>query len=82
MDKCRQSGHPRGNGGHRRENHARGKTQLRKTKHKKAHKWQIDNIRLYLLKAGGTIRKTVKRIYIKLSKAFVYKDLLQELAFQ
>jgi hypothetical protein len=58
------------------------KQMIRKTKHKKAHKRQIDNIRLYLLKAGGTITKTMKRIYIKLSKAFVYKDLLHELAFQ
>ena len=58
------------------------KQMIRKTKHKKAHKWQIDNIRLFLLKAGGTITKTVKRIYIKLSKAFAYKDLLYELAFQ
>lgn len=58
------------------------KQMIRKTKFKKAHKWQIDNIRLYLLKAGGTITKTVKRIYIKISKAFVYKNLLHELAFQ
>ena len=58
------------------------KQMIKKTKCKKAHKWQIDNIRLYLLKVGGTITKTVKRIYIRLLKAFVYKDLLQELAFQ
>lgn len=58
------------------------KKMIRKTKFHKAHKWQIDNIRLYLLKAGGTINKTAKRIYFKLSKAFVYKDLLLELAFQ
>jgi hypothetical protein len=58
------------------------KQMIRKTKFKKRHKWQIDNIRLYLLKAGGIITKTVKRIYIKLSKSFVYKNLLYELAFQ
>lgn len=58
------------------------KQMIKKTKFHKAHKWQIDNIRLYLLKAGGTIKKTVKRIYLKISKAFVYKDLLLELAFQ
>ncbi len=58
------------------------KKMIRKTKFHKAHKWQIDNIRLYLLKAGGTIKKTAKRIYFKLSKAFVYKDLLLELAYQ
>ena len=58
------------------------KNMIRKTKFHKAYKWQIDNIRLYLLKAGGTIKKTTKRIYLKISKAFVYKDLLLELAFQ
>lgn len=58
------------------------KKMIKKTRFTKAHKWQIDNIRLYLLKAGGTIKKTAKRIYLKISKAFVYKDLLLELAFQ
>jgi len=58
------------------------KKMIRKTRFIKAYKWQIDNIRLYLLKAGGTIKKTTKRIYLKISKAFVYKDLLLELAFQ
>ena len=58
------------------------KKMIRKTSFKKAYKWQIDNIRLYLLKAGGTIKKTTRRIYLKISKAFVYKDLLLELAFQ
>ncbi|NOZ46816.1 MAG: IS1380 family transposase [Chlorobi bacterium] len=58
------------------------KKMIKKTRFTRAHKWQIDNIRLYLLKAGGTIKKTAKRIYFKISKAFVYKDLLIELAFQ
>ena len=58
------------------------KTMIKRTKHVKAQKWQIDNIRLYLLKAGGTIKKTLKRVYVKLSKAFVYRDLLQELIMQ
>jgi hypothetical protein len=58
------------------------KQMIRNTKHSNAKKWQIDNIRLYLLKVGGTIKKTAKRIYIKLSKSFVYKELFQELIFQ
>jgi len=58
------------------------KQMIRKTKFHKAYKWQIDNIRLYLLKVGGTIKKTARRVYLKLSKAFVHKDLLLELAFQ
>jgi len=58
------------------------KQMIKKTNHIKAHKWQIDNIRLYLLKVGGTIKKTVKRVYIRLSKSFVYKELFRELIFQ
>jgi hypothetical protein len=58
------------------------KQMIKKTKHINAHKWQVDNIRLYLLKAGGTIKKTVKRIYIQISRAFVYKELLKNLATQ
>ena len=36
-------------------------------------------IRVLLLKVGGTIRKTKKRIRHKLSKSFVYRDLFVEL---
>ena len=58
------------------------KTMIKKTKfNKKAHKWQVDNIRLYLLKVGGTVKKTVKRIYFQFSKAFVYKKLFEQLIF-
>jgi len=52
---------------------------IRKTKFKKAHKWQIDNIRLFLLKAGRTIKKTKRKIFISISKTFVYRDLLVEI---
>ena len=55
---------------------------IKKTKFTKAHKWQIDNIRLYLLKVGGTVKKTVKRIYFQFSKAFVHKELFEQLVFQ
>ena len=58
------------------------KGMIKKTKFKKAHKWQIDNIRLYLLKVGGTIKKTVKRIYFQFSKSFVYQKLFEKLIFQ
>lgn len=56
------------------------KTMIKKTGYKQAHKWQIDNIRLYLLKVGGTIKKTVKRIYFQFSKSFRYRKLFEELA--
>ena len=58
------------------------KTMIKKTKFKSAYKWQIDNIRLYLLKVGGTVKTTVKRIYFRFSKSFVYKDLFEKLVFQ
>ena len=44
-----------------------------------AQKWQVSSIRTYLLKVGATIKITKKRIYYKLSKAFVYQDLFQKL---
>jgi hypothetical protein len=57
------------------------KVMIKKTKFKQAHKWQIDNIRLYLLKVEGTVKRTVKRIYFQFSKSFVYKKLFEELIF-
>ena len=58
------------------------KGMIKKTKFTKAHKWQINNIRLYLLKVGGTIKKTVRRIYFQFSKSFVHKKLFEQLVFQ
>ncbi len=58
------------------------KGMIKETKFTKAHKWQIDNIRLYLLKVGGTIKKTVKRIYFQFSKAFAHKKLFEQLIFR
>jgi hypothetical protein len=57
------------------------KSMIKKTKFKKAHKWQIDNIRLFILKVGGTVKITIKRIYFKFSKSFTHKKLFKELAF-
>ena len=58
------------------------KSRIQKTKAQKAKKWQISNIRTLLLKIGGTIKITKKRIYYKLSKAFVHQDLFKELIMQ
>jgi len=55
------------------------KDNIKKTRFKKVKKWQINTIRVLLLKIGATIKYTKKRIFYKLSKAFVYKDLFQEL---
>ncbi len=58
------------------------KGMIKETKFTKAHKWQIDNIRLYLLKVGGTVKKTMKRIYFQFSKAFAHKKLFEQLIFR
>jgi hypothetical protein len=58
------------------------KKAIRKTKFEIAKKWQIDTIRTLLLKIGATIKKTKRRIYYRLSKAFVHQDLFNALIFQ
>ncbi|SEA54038.1 Transposase DDE domain group 1 [Porphyromonadaceae bacterium NLAE-zl-C104] len=52
---------------------------IEKTRFQNAKSWQVDTIRTLLLKVGGTIKRTKKRIIYKLSKSFVYKDLFTEL---
>lgn len=58
------------------------KKKIKNTSFPKAMKWQISSIRTYLLKVGATIKKTKRRIYYRLSKAFVYQDLFRELITQ
>ena len=55
------------------------KVEIKKTNFIKAKKWQINNIRLFLLKVGGTIKKTKRRIVVSLSDSFAYKDLYMQL---
>jgi len=55
---------------------------IRKTKFEIAKKWQIGTIRTLLLKIGATIKITKRRIYYRLSKAFVHQDLFKALIFQ
>ena len=55
------------------------KLRIGKTKHQKAKKWQVSNIRLYLLKVGAMIKTRVRQIRISFSKAFRYQELLSEL---
>lgn len=55
------------------------KLMIAKTSHQKAKKWQIDSIRLYLLKVGATLKKRVRSITIEFSKAFPQQELLGEL---
>jgi DNA-binding transcriptional MerR regulator len=41
--------------------------------------WQVNNIRLHLLKIGSILKERVKYITLRFSKAFVHQDLLTEL---
>lgn len=58
------------------------KTKIKKTTFQEAKRWQISSIRTYLLKVGATIKITKRRIFYRLSKSFVYKDLFRELIMQ
>ena len=58
------------------------KQQIAKTTIKEAHKWCVDSIRVRLLKIGATIRKTKRRVYYQLSKAFVHQNLFRQLITQ
>jgi hypothetical protein len=55
------------------------KANIKKTSFEKAKKWQISSIRTHLLKVGATIKITKRRIYYRLSKAFVHQHLFKEL---
>lgn len=55
------------------------KQAIGKTENEKAKKWQIDTIRVSLLKVGATIKETKRRVYYRFSKAFVQQELLSEL---
>jgi hypothetical protein len=57
------------------------KLAIAKTPFKQAKTWQIDTIRTYLLKIGATIKITKRRIYYRISKAFVFQDLFKALIF-
>jgi len=55
------------------------KQAIRATRYKQAWNWQVQTIRALLLKVGATIRKTKRRIYYRLSRAFLWQDLFEEL---
>jgi len=52
---------------------------IRKTEYQQAWNWQIQTIRIRLLKVGATLHKTKRRIYYRLSRAFVWQDLFKAL---
>jgi hypothetical protein len=47
--------------------------------YKFASKWQVNSIRLYLLKVGATVKERVRAITIRFSKAFKHQELLKGL---
>jgi hypothetical protein len=52
------------------------KDKIRRTSDEKAAKWQVHNIRLFLLKVGATVTEKARRLTVKFSKHYVCKDLL------
>ena len=52
---------------------------IKKTGNKAASKWQIDNIRLYLLKIAATVRKRVKSITFRFSKSYTRRKLFYDI---
>jgi len=58
------------------------KQAIKQTKFQEAKKWQIDTIRISLLKVGATIKKTKRRIIYRFSKAFAHQELFRELMLQ
>jgi hypothetical protein len=58
------------------------KQAIKKTKFEAAKKWQACTIRASLLKVGATVKKTKRRVYYQLSKAFAQQKLLLELIRQ
>ena len=58
------------------------KSSIGKTNVEQAKKWCINSIRVRLLKIGATLKKTKRRVYYQLSKAFVYQELFRQLITQ
>lgn len=58
------------------------KDAIKRTRVKQAFNWCVDTIRTRLLKVGATLKKTKRRIYYSLSKAFVHQDLFRQLILQ
>ena len=58
------------------------KQAIKKTRVDEAKRWCIDTIRTRLLKVGATLKVTKRRIYYRLSKAFVFQDLFRQLICQ
>jgi len=52
------------------------------TVHEKCYAWSLQSIRLYLLKIGAYVKVKAKYVLVKLSQAFVYQDLFNDVVLQ
>jgi hypothetical protein len=52
---------------------------IKQTNHDEPKRWQIDNIRLYLIKAGAMVREKVRSIRIMFSQSYICKSLFMEI---
>lgn len=48
---------------------------IKKAGDEESSKWQIDNIRLYLMKVGATIRRRARQVTVSFSKSYVCREL-------
>lgn len=55
------------------------KKMIARTSQDQAKKWQVDNIRLFLLKIGATVIRRVRKVTIRFSRAFAQQELFREL---
>ncbi|MCH8231329.1 MAG: hypothetical protein IIB82_01555 [Bacteroidetes bacterium] len=51
---------------------------IAKTKHFFAKCWQVDNIRLYLMKVGACLKERKRAVTIQFSRAFRYQPACQQ----
>lgn len=58
------------------------KIAIRNTEHENCHSWNLQSIRLHLLKVAGYVKTRVKYCLVKLSNAFVYQDLFGKVILQ
>jgi len=58
------------------------KVAISKTEHENCHSWNLQSIRLHLLKVAGYVKVRVKYCLVKLSNAFVYQDLFGKVILQ
>lgn len=52
---------------------------IAQTRHAEASRWQVDNLRLFLLKVGASIKTRARSIRIRFSSAFAQQELFREL---